>query len=140
MTYLFDTNACISYLNRLDSPIQIRMKRLSPETISLCSVVEAELHFGVMNSARPVENLVKLNVFLSAFNSFPFDSQAAQKYGKIRAELSHAGKPIGPNDLMIAAIALVHGSILVTHNTREFSRIKELKLEDWEASQSNEIG
>jgi tRNA(fMet)-specific endonuclease VapC len=46
----------------------------------------------------------------------------------------------GPNDLMIAAIALVHGSILVTHNTREFSRIKELKIEDWEASQSNEIG
>jgi tRNA(fMet)-specific endonuclease VapC len=58
--------------------------------------------------------------------------EAARKYGEIRAELSRAGTPIGPNDLMIAAIALVHGSTLVTHNTREFSRIKDLKLEDWE--------
>jgi len=51
-------------------------------------------------------------------------------YGKVRADLERVGSPIGPFDLQIAAIAIVHGLILVTHNVREFSRIPSLKLED----------
>jgi len=54
-------------------------------------------------------------------------------YGQIRARLEQAGTPIGPNDLMIAAIALTHGLSLVTHNTREFKRVVDLSLADWEA-------
>ena len=133
MTYMLDTNACISYLNRADSPVRTRLQRLGPESVALCSVVEAELHYGVLRSSRPEENLARLGLFLRPFVSYPFDSESARAYGETRSRLARVGTPIGPNDLMIAAIALVHGAVLVTHNTREFSRIESLQTEDWEA-------
>jgi tRNA(fMet)-specific endonuclease VapC len=95
--------------------------------------VEAELHYGVMKSARPKENLAKLDIFLRQFVSFPFDSSAASIFGELRVDLLKKGTPIGPYDLQIAAIALAQGSILVTHNKREFSRVDGLIIEDWEA-------
>ena len=85
-----------------------------------------------MKSATPLKNLAKLTPFLSQFTSLPFDSEAAYEFGRIRADLAKAGTPIGPYDLQIAAIALVGRLILITHNTREFSRIAGLQLEDWE--------
>ena len=54
------------------------------------------------------------------------------EYGEIRSDLARKGTPIGPNDLMIAAIASVHELTLITHNTREFNRVTGLKVEDWE--------
>lgn len=132
MKYLLDTNACISYLNNASSPVRSRMQALQPSEIMLCSVVEAELYYGVMKSATPLKNLAKLTPFLSQFTSLPFDSEAAYEFGRIRADLAKAGTPIGPYDLQIAAIALVGRLILITHNTREFSRIAGLQLEDWE--------
>ena len=136
MTYLLDTNACISYLNHADSPIRLRLQQLNPRSIAVCTVVEAELYFGVMNSMQSTKNMANLKLFLSAFISFPFDSRAARKYGEIRLLLKQAGTPIGPNDLMIAAIALVNDAVIVTHNTREFSRIQNLKIEDWQVDES----
>ena len=55
-----------------------------------------------------------------------------ETYGQVRTHLERAGTPIGPNDLMIASIALTHNLTLVTHNTREFSRVPDLRIEDWE--------
>ena len=69
----------------------------------------------------------------AGIESVNFDDAAAKKYGKIRSDLAFKGTPIGPNDLMIASIALVNDMVLVTHNTREFSRVATLKIEDWEA-------
>lgn len=132
MRYLLDTNACISYLNNAASPVRMRMQMLRPSEIVLCSVVEAELYYGVMKSAASVKNLAKLTPFLSQFVSLPFDSEAAREFGSIRAVLANAGTPIGPFDLQIAAIAKVNELILVTHNTREFSRVSGLQLDDWE--------
>ncbi len=132
MIYLLDTNACISYLNNAASPVRQRLQELGPTTVRVCSIVEAELRFGVEKSARRASNFLKLDRFLSAFNSLPFDSQAAHAYARIRHELSRAGTPIGPNDLMIAAIAITNQAILVTHNVREFSRVEGLRIEDWE--------
>jgi len=132
MNYLLDTNACISYLNNPQSPVRYRMERLQPSSVFVCSVVKAELYFGVMNSRRPLKNREKLEVFFQQLRSFPFDDAAALLYGEIRATLSQAGRPIGPYDLQIAAIALSRNLIIVTHNTKEFSRIAGLKLEDWE--------
>ena len=74
----------------------------------------------------------KLRHFLNRFISLPFDDQCAEIYGEIRRQLEKEGNVIGPYDLMIAAIALANKVILVSHNTREFSRIKHLDLEDWE--------
>ena len=76
--------------------------------------------------------------FFSAFDSYPFDDRAAQQYGRIRAQLEKLGTPIGPNDLLIASIALARDVTLVTANTREFARVEGLQWEDWEANQSSE--
>ena len=132
MKYLLDTNACISYLNNSDSPVRVRMQKLKPAEIVLCSVVAAELYYGVMKSAAPAKNLARLAPFLDQFTSLPFDNSAAHEFGRIRAALAKAGTPIGPYDLQVAAISLANKLTVVTHNTREFSRVVGLKLEDWE--------
>ena len=74
-----------------------------------------------------------LDELFSGIESLDFDDEAAVRYAKIRRDLAFKGTPIGPNDLMIASIALANDLILVTHNTREFSRVATLKIEDWEA-------
>ena len=61
-----------------------------------------------------------------------FDDDAAEAYGHIRATLERQGLPISGNDLLIAATAVAHDFIVVTHNTAEFQRVSELQLEDWE--------
>ncbi len=70
--------------------------------------------------------------FFNGFVSLPFDDRASEATGTIRADLERQGTPIGPNDLLIAAIALANNAILVTHNSREFGRVARLKIEDWE--------
>ncbi len=134
MTYLLDTNACIRYLNRRSVGVLRRLQALKPQDVAVCSVVKAELFYGAMRSNNPQKTLAKQQKFLSQFVSLPFDDRAAEVYGKIRAELAAKGTPIGPNDLMIAAIAIVNNVTLVTHNTREFSRVNGLRIEDWDAS------
>lgn len=70
-------------------------------------------------------------MFCRRFDSLPFDDAAAEEYGRIRAELTAAGTPIGPNDLMIASIALANQLTLVTSNTAEFGRVPGLQIENW---------
>jgi len=70
--------------------------------------------------------------FHHAVWSLPFDDSCAEAYGAIRSDLEASGTPIGPNDLMIAAVALTHDLVLVSHNEREFTRVVDLRLEDWE--------
>jgi len=85
-----------------------------------------------MKSQRPDQTLQKQQGFLAAFHSLPFDDKSALFFGKIRADLQRQGQPIGPYDLQIAAIAMANDLTLVTHNTREYSRIDGLRLADWE--------
>jgi tRNA(fMet)-specific endonuclease VapC len=132
MRYLLDTNVCIRYLNGQCEKIRQELSRKTPDKIVLCSVVKAELLYGAMKSKNPARNLQKLYHFVEPFISLPFDDNAAEEYGKIRSLLEKTGTPIGPNDLMIAAIATANNVILVTHNTREFGQVRILKLEDWE--------
>jgi tRNA(fMet)-specific endonuclease VapC len=77
-------------------------------------------------------NLGLLGALRQQFVSVPLDEVAAEESGKIRADLAAKGAPIGPYDLLIAAIARANGLILVTHNTVEFSRVAGLSLEDWQ--------
>jgi tRNA(fMet)-specific endonuclease VapC len=132
MKYLLDTNACISYLNNSASPVRSRIFSLKPSNIFICSVVKAELFYGVLNSGNPKKNMDKLNVFLNQIRSLPFDDDSALIFGNIRTYLARIGKPIGPYDLQIAAIALQNNLTLVTHNISEFSRVPDLICEDWE--------
>ena len=132
MKYLLDTNACIIYLNNDESSVKTKMEQLKPSQIHLCSVVKFELIFGAMKSQKKTKMLDNLAVFFAKLPSVDFDDNAATKAGEIRAYLQQKGTPIGPYDLQIAAIALANDLTLVTHNTREFSRVLDLKLEDWE--------
>jgi tRNA(fMet)-specific endonuclease VapC len=132
MIYLLDTNAWISYLNSHTSPVRNRLNRFSPQEITTCSVVKAELYFGAYKSSRREENLALLSNLFKEIQSYPFDDAAADVYGRIRADLIKRGAPIGPNDLMISAIALTKDLVLITHNVSEFSKVAELKYEDWE--------
>ena len=134
MIWLLDTNTCIAYLRAKSSPrIAARLAEKKVEDVVLCSVVRAELLFGALRSRDTAANWAKVNNFLSPFASLPFDDAAADAYGEIRATLVKQGKTIGPNDLLIASIAVVHNLTLVTHNSEEFGRVSGLRLEDWEA-------
>jgi tRNA(fMet)-specific endonuclease VapC len=104
----------------------------SPSELALCSVVKAELIFGARNSSKVESNLKLLKSFFKPLISLPFDDKAAEEYGIIRADLTRQGKIIGPNDLMIASIAKAFDTTLVTNNTKEFSRISNLRIEDWQ--------
>ena len=101
--------------------------------VRLSSVVKAELLYGARKSTRMAENLRLLERFFDTIASLPFDDRCAEEYGLLRDELDRAGTPIGPNDLLIAATARAHRATLVTHNVREFSRVAELRIEDWES-------
>lgn len=83
-------------------------------------------------SQNPERKQALIREFLGSFSSIPMDDQIAEKCGEIRAALERVGTPIGPYDLIIAATAIVKDVTLVTHNTKEFSRVKDIKLEDWE--------
>lgn len=132
MIYLPDTNACVTYLRNSGSRVAQRFGAAQQGDIVLCDIVKAELYYGAFRSARPEENLQKIETFFLGFHSLPFDSRAAAECGRIRRELEAAGMPIGPYDLLIASVALANDLILVTHNTREFRRIPGLSVEDWE--------
>lgn len=132
MTYLLDTNACIRYLNGQSESLRQQITTKKPQEIVLCSVVKAELFYGARKSSNPQKSLAIQQQFVNHFASLPFDDKAAEEYSEIRADLEKSGTPIGPNDLLIAAIAVANDITLVTHNTREFSRVKGLEIEDWE--------
>jgi tRNA(fMet)-specific endonuclease VapC len=132
MTYLLDTDTCVAHLRRPErTTIADRLASCGPLGVALCSIVKAELLYGALRSRKAAENLARLQDFFSQFTSLPFDDAAAVAYGRIRSELAARGTPIGPNDLMIAAVALANDLTLVTHNTDEFGRVAGLKLDDW---------
>jgi len=133
ITFLLDTDACIRLLNQRDSVLARTLASVPRESVALCSISKAELYFGAYRSARREQNLGLLRRFFQEFATLPFDERSEEAYGQIRAELSARGTPIGPNDLLIAAVAVAHGVTLVTHNTREFGRVESLRIEDWEA-------
>jgi len=132
MKYLLDANTCIRVLNDSDADVMQRLAACQPGDVVLCSVVKAELLYGARRSARVEFNLKRLEKFAAPLHSLPFDDRCAHDYGRIRADLAGQGKPIGANDLLIAAIARAHDLILVTHNTGELSRVVGLRVEEWE--------
>jgi tRNA(fMet)-specific endonuclease VapC len=132
MKWILDTNACIRYLNGRAPRLRQRIDAADPNDLLVCSVVKAELFFGAAQSSTPTVTLQRQKEFLAHFASLAFDDMAANLYGPIRAELKASGTPIGPNDLLIASIALANGVTLVTLNVNEFSRVKGLMIENWE--------
>lgn len=134
MKYLLDTNTCIGWLRSNQPNLVRRLQSEHPADLVIRSVVVGELLYGAERAAAShrAHNHQRVEQLRQNIASLPFDDAAAEAYGKVRAHLSDKGLPIGPNDLMIAAIALSRHLILVTHNTAEFSRVPGLSLEDWQ--------
>ena len=130
--YLLDTNVCIQFLNKRSQVLVERLSQKNPDEILLCSIVKAELFYGAYKSNNPLKNLKMQREFCGRFKSLNFDDNAADEYGKIRSDLEKKGKIIGPNDLIIASIAVANNLTLITHNTKEFSRVEDLMYEDWQ--------
>jgi len=131
--FLLDTNVCIRILNGSSPPVAARLQATNPAEVRLSAVVKAELLYGARKSTRIDDNLRLLRRFFTPFVSLPFDDRCAEEAGLIRLDVERSGRPIGPNDLLIAASARAHDLVLVTHNRREFGRIPGLRVEDWES-------
>jgi len=131
--YLLDSNVCIALMRRTSTKVAGHFLKHRLSDVSTASIVAAELMAGACLSQARERNLEVTRDFLASLRQYPFDKACLEHYGELRARLTRAGQLIGPNDLLIAATALAHGAILVTHNTAEFSRVPGLLIEDWEA-------
>ena len=129
--YFLDTNICAFIINNKFPHLSDRYVEQDKSKIKIPSVVLYELYYGAEKSQRREQNIVKIQTFVSEIEIVNFDTKAAEIAGKIRSDLEKSGQPIGGYDLMIAAIALANDGVVVTNNTREFSRINGLAAEDW---------
>ena len=132
LRYLLDTNVCIRYINGRSLNLRQTLEATLRESVGASTITKAELYYGSAKSQTPERSREKQIEFLYTVTLMPFNNQASEVYGEMRATLERRGTPIGQNDMLIAAIALAYDLTLVTHNTREFGRIDGLKLEDWE--------
>lgn len=131
MNYFLDTNICIYALKGVYPQIENKIKKFTPDVIKIPSIVKAELLLGGEKSGYPEKTLSIIQKFLFAFEIVSFCDKSAFYYSKIRKDPEERGKVIGPNDLIIAATVLANGGILITHNTKEFKRVKGLQIQDW---------
>jgi len=128
--YLLDTNIA-SYIIKGNSPaVDRHLTKVAIAQLAVSAVTEGELRFGAarLPKAAQLHNLIE--DFFLRVSVLPWDSEAAQQYGELRATLEREGQPMGNLDTMIAAHALALGTTLVT-NDHAFSRIKKMKLSNW---------
>ena len=130
--FLLDTNVCIRFLEGRSERLRQKFLSVPKSQKCLCSVVAAELLFGAAKSKRREQTLGILMSFIQRFQLVDFDLNSALHFAEIRAELEIQGRPIGPYDLQIAAIARANGMTLATNNVAEFGRVSGLLVEDWE--------
>ena len=130
MTYLLDTDTCIYWIKDINS-VRNKVKEIGWEQICICSITVAELYFGAYNSQRVVENLNRAEEFIQNLPVVPLTVPALKKYGELKAELRRIGQTIAEFDLLIASVAVAENYTLVTNNTRHYSRISNLQLENW---------
>lgn len=135
MKYMLDTNICIYAIKHKPDIVIKKFLSHDPEEICISAITYAELMHGVEKSMAVEKNRVAMSLFLSPITILQFNERAAEEYGRIKAELEKKGTPIGPMDTLIAGHARSSGLILVTNNTREFSRVVGLAVEDWTQEQ-----
>lgn len=128
--YALDTNS-VSYFLKGRGRVAERLLAVPPRSVGLPSIVLYELDYGASRSHAPRGLRERLDVLLGSIRILPFGEAEARAAARIRLTLEKAGSPIGPMDLLIAATALEQGAVLVTHNVKEFGRIRGLRVEDW---------
>ena len=130
MKYVLDTNTLIYYFKGIGN-IANQLLATPPNDIGIPTIVLYELEVGIAKSVRPRKRKAQLQEFISLVNIIPFSYVEAKCAADIRVKLEKKGSLIGPYDILSAASAMANNNILVTHNQREFQRIRGLKLEDW---------
>lgn len=131
MRYMLDTNICIYVIKHKPEKVFQKLQEVDPSDVCISSVTYAELVHGVEKSAAVDKNRLALSIFLANIEILDFDVNAAEGYGKIRADLEKNGTPIGPLDMMIAGHAKSLDYTVVTNNVKEFKRVRGLKIENW---------
>lgn len=134
--YLLDTNICIYIAKRRPPEVLRRFEEVAEGTLGMSLVTYGELLYGAERSASREKALEVLRRLASAIRILELPLAAADHYGEIRAALERVGRPIGNNDLWIAAHARAAGMTLVTNNEREFRRVAGLGVENWVAADS----
>ena len=127
---MLDTNVVIHTIRNRPEEVR-RMFTLQQGRICVSTVTLMELVYGAERSGQPDRNLRDVESFSARLDVLPYDLEAANHTGRIRAELARMGKPIGPYDAMIAGHARSRGLTVVTANTREFERVPGLVVENW---------
>lgn len=129
--YYLDTNICIAHMRKPFGVVARKINSIDPAFIKRPAIVKGELLLGAEKSKRRRETLVETLIFCRPYDIVPFEDSILRTYAEIRAALEMKGQKIGYNDSIIAATVLMKGGVLVTNNTKEFSRVDGLQLEDW---------
>ena len=127
---MLDTNIVSELARNPHGGVAKRIAEVGPDAICVSIVTAAELRYGCAKKGSP-RLLTQIEAILASVQIYALDVPADTEYGGIRAELEAAGKPIGPNDLFIAAHAYALDAVLVTANVGELTRIRALKIENW---------
>jgi len=128
--YLLDTNILSDLVRNPQGLIAQKIAAAGEKSICTSIIVAGELRYGA-NKLGSKRLSTQLNMILSAIEIMPFEEPADRRYGELRADLEKRGATIGPNDMLIAAHALMLNCVVVTANEREFSRVTQLKVENW---------
>jgi tRNA(fMet)-specific endonuclease VapC len=131
MRYLLDTNICIYLIKNHPPEVPQQFRRHDPSRVAISTITIFELEYGAEKSSQKSRARKALARFIAPLGILDLDLRAAREAARIRAELERAGTPIGPYDLLIAGMAKSNNLALVTNNTREFSRVDGLRLENW---------
>jgi len=131
LRYMLDTDTCAYIMKRKSDVLLKRLQRVPLEEVCVSVITKAELLYGVEVSPRREQDEAAVHAFLNYVETLDFPDQAASHYADIRSNLKHSGRVIGANDLLIAAHARGMGLTLITNITKEFGRVRNLKLENW---------
>ncbi len=130
MRYLLDTNIVSDLVRDPQGKVARQVRTVGEKHVCTSIIVAAELRYGADKKGSPRLSS-QLDAVLGALEILPFETPADRSYGLLRTRLEKAGTPIGANDLLIAAQALALGCVIVTDNEREFSRVEELRVQNW---------
>lgn len=128
--FVLDTNTLIYFFKGVGKVEQNLLSR-SPGEVAVSAIVLFELEVGIGKSKHPGKRMQQLDSLISIISVLPFGIKEAKSSALICVQLEKQGAPIGPLDILIGGTALAHQATLVTHNIKEFSRIKKLQIEDW---------
>lgn len=128
---ILDTNICVRFLRGEESVVRRLLDADENDDLRIPAMVEGELFYGVEKSERRDENREKVKALLAFLPVCHADDETMEKFGELKAKAEAARRRVDDADVIIAATAMRHGALLVTGNTRHFSRFDGLEIEDW---------